>query len=131
MQRLQWRETDRQVRRISFMHTEQQYVDGTKDVTRRLGWRKLKPGDKFMGANKCQGLKKGEKSRDLGLSVVVSVRREQLDAITDDDVIREGFPGHDRVWFVMMFCAANKCWPHTEVTRIEFKRLPAEEASKE
>lgn len=111
------------------MLTEKQYVDGTKSVTRRLGWLTLKPGDKFMGANKCQGLKKGEKSRDLGPSVVVSVRRECLNEITDEDVFREGFPGKDRAWFVAMFCEAHKCWPDTFVTRIEFKRLPAEEAS--
>lgn len=41
------------MRRMSFMLTETQYVDGSKDVTRRLGWLTLKPGDKFMGVNKA------------------------------------------------------------------------------
>jgi hypothetical protein len=112
---------------MSFMLTEQQYVDGTKDVTRRLGWLTLKPGDKFMGVNKAMGLKKGEKSRELGAAVVVSVRREPLFWITDADVAREGFPGKTGEWFVEMFCNAMKCGAAVEVTRIEFKRLSAEE----
>lgn len=111
------------MRRMSFMLTEQQYVDGTKTVTRRLGWLTIKPGDSFMGVNKAQGLKKGEQSRLLGASVVISVRRERLDAITEEDVEREGFPGRDSAWFVAMFCKAMNCTPDVEVTRIEYQRV--------
>lgn len=113
---------------MSFALTETQYVDGTKDITRRLGWLTLKPGDKFMGVDKAMGLKKGEKSRVLGASIVLDVRREPLFYITDKEVEREGFPGKTAAWFVEMFCKANKCTPMVEITRIEFKRLKDGEA---
>ena len=37
-----------------------------KFVTRRLGWRFLKPGTRLMGCEECQGLKPGEKLVKLG-----------------------------------------------------------------
>ena len=49
------------MRRMSFSMTEPQFRDGSKDVTRRLGWKFLKPGDRIMGVRKCMGLAKGEK----------------------------------------------------------------------
>jgi len=48
-------------RNMSFMLTTAQYCARTKDVTRRLGWANLKPGDMFNGVEKAMGLKKGEK----------------------------------------------------------------------
>jgi hypothetical protein len=36
------------MRNMSFFLTTAQFLDGTKDVTRRKGWRFLKPGDRFM-----------------------------------------------------------------------------------
>ena len=33
------------MRNISFSLTEEQFLNGSKDVTRRLGWLFLKPGD--------------------------------------------------------------------------------------
>lgn len=115
------------MRRMSFMLTEQRFVDGSKTVTRRLGWLTLKPGMRFMGVNKSQGLKKGEKSRQLGARIVVDTRREPLNAITDEDVAREGFPGKSAAWFVAMFSKAMKCTPATVVTRIEYRELTADE----
>jgi hypothetical protein len=113
---------------MSFSMTEQQYVDGTKDVTRRLGWwrdkhggRLLLPGEQFMGVRKGMGLKKGEKVVPLGPSVVVDIRREPLSAITPEDVAREGFPGKSTAWFIDKFCRANRCTPSTVVTRIVFR----------
>lgn len=108
---------------MSFMLTMAQYLNGKKDVTRRLGWLNLKPGDHFMGVQKGQGLKKGEKVVRLGASVVVSVRRELLWKITKRDVIREGFPELSKEEFITMFCQHNKCGRHQYINRIEFKKL--------
>jgi hypothetical protein len=48
------------MRNISFSLTEEQFLDGSKDITRRLGWANLKPGDRLMGCRKCMGLRPGE-----------------------------------------------------------------------
>lgn len=122
-----------------------------KDVTRRLGWLNLKPGERLQVCEKCQGLKPGEKLMKICVIEVVSVRREPLSAMTKDrqygerEVRREGFTyvaqfGREIVdkhfgtvlfpWnsvprpeqFVKFFCLSHKgCAPDTVVTRIEFK----------
>lgn len=109
------------MRNISFALTTPQFLDGTKDVTRRLGWRDLSPGSYLMGCRKCQGLKPGESLERLRIIHIVSVRRERLDAITAEDVYREGFPGMTPEAFVAMFCKHMGCKPETTVTRIEFE----------
>ncbi len=111
------------MRRISYSLTTPQFLDGTKDVTRRLGWRALVAGDRLMAVEKAMGLKKGEKHVELGVVEIVSVRLERLDAITLADVRREGFPDRDVAWFVAYFCKAMKCTPATHVNRIEFRRI--------
>jgi hypothetical protein len=111
---------------MSFSLTTPQFLDGSKDVTRRVGWRFLKVGDHLLAVEKAQGLKKGERQIALGEIVVTSVRREPLDYITPRDVRREGFPGKTCAWFVGMFCRANRCTPDTQVTRIEFKHVEEE-----
>jgi hypothetical protein len=113
------------VRRISFSMTKDAYLNGTKTVTRRLGWKTLKPGDRLMGVEKAMGLKKGEKCVPLGALEVVSVRREPLDTIGPDDVIAEGFPHMTCADFVRFFAAGHGCAPNVEVTRIEFRKLAA------
>ncbi|MGI9354838.1 MAG: hypothetical protein ACR2PF_06725 [Rhizobiaceae bacterium] len=111
-------------RNISFSMTEPQFLDGSKDVTRRLGWLKLKPHDLLMACRKCMGLKKGEKVHRLGLIKVITARRERLDAITQDEVRREGFPDMSVPEFIEFFCKGHRgCKPETVVTRIEFQRL--------
>jgi hypothetical protein len=103
--------------------TEPQFLDGSKDVTRRDGWRNLKPGDRLTAVRKAMGLKKGERQVVLGEIEVVSVRRERVDAITIDDVRREGFPGWTISEFVEFFCRGHRCTPATVVTRIEFRHV--------
>ena len=119
---------------ISFALTTEQvrhgFAGGTiqKDVTRRLGWLKLKAGDRLRACVKCMGLKKGQKPEVLGIIEVVSVRREPLHFITADDVRREGFRDKGREWFIAMFRKSHKN-PRTRkpiqrrhiVTRIEFR----------
>ncbi len=94
-----------------------------KDVTRRLGWRKLKPGDRLQAVRKAMGLRPGERIYRLCVIEVVSVRREPLSAITRDDCAREGFHGLYPADFAEMFCRHMGCRVDDEVTRIEFKRL--------
>jgi hypothetical protein len=113
------------VRHMSFMLTERQFLDGTKTVTRRLGWRNLKKGDRLRAVRKSQGLKKGEHPVVLGTIEVVSVCREPLDAITQDDVRREGFGSTSPREFVHFFCKHMRCQPDAEVTRIEFRKVEA------
>lgn len=109
------------MRWISFALTTRQFRDRTKDVTRRLGWEKVKRGDLLQVAVKCQGLKKGEHPERLGVIRVLDARREPLDAISKSDVIREGFPNMTPADFVGMFCEHNGCKPNTVITRIEFE----------
>lgn len=120
------------MRNMSFALTTEQVMEGTKDVTRRLGWEFLKVGDLLRPVKKCMGLRPGEKLQVLRDPIrVVSLRREPLRAMLDDleygfeECAREGFGLHpDYRWpgsFVAMFCATHKgCRPETVVTRIEF-----------
>lgn len=116
------------MRNMSFALTTDQIRDGSKTVTRRLGWRNLKAGDLLRPVKKCMGLKPGETIEPLRDPVrVVSVRREPLRWLTDsvfgdDECKREGFPEMTPGEFVVMFCATHKgCTPETEITRIEFE----------
>jgi hypothetical protein len=106
---------------MSFSHTQDQFSDGSKDMTRRKGWANLKAGERFMAIVKGQGLKPGEKVQYLGECECVSNRREPLDAITADDCRREGFPKLTPWDFVLMFCGHMGGMPDQEISRIEFK----------
>lgn len=63
----------------------------------------------------------------LGLFRVVSVRRERLGDITQDDVAREGFPDLTPAEFVELYCSPKSPDPDREVTRIEFCPVGASE----
>lgn len=115
------------MRYISYALTTRQVRDHTKDVTRRLGWRTLKPGTLLQPAVKCQGLKKGERIEPIGGPIrVVSVKQESLlELVANEEYgkaecAREGFPELSPREFVEMFCRHNGCAPATVVTRIEF-----------
>lgn len=110
-------------KRMSFALTERQFLDGSKDVTRRLRWLDLVAGERLTAVRKGMGLKRGEKQVLLGELEVVSVRYEPLDAITQEECAREGFPEMTPAEFFAFFCAANKCASTTVVRRIEFRRL--------
>jgi len=113
------------VRNISFALTTAQFLDGTKTVTRRLGWKDAKAGDVLMAVEKSQGLKKGEKVKKLGTIRLMSVRREPLAAIDRADVAREGFPRWSPENFIYFFCKSHRgCFSDTIVTRLEFERIP-------
>jgi hypothetical protein len=120
------------MRNISFSLTQPQFLDGSKDVTRRLNWLSLKSGDRLMGCRKCQGLKPGEAIERLGEIEVVSATREPLSRMITDpaygaaEARREGFSEMSGQQFVEMFCRHMKATPETVVTRIEFRRVNAE-----
>lgn len=110
---------------MSFMLTTHQVRIRLKDVTRRLGWWNLKPGEVVCAVEKCQGLKKGEKINRLCVIRIKSTRGEELRNITYADCVREGFPEMQPWEFVAMFAKHNKCTPYTEVNRIEFEYVDA------
>jgi hypothetical protein len=108
---------------MSFMFTAQQMRDRTKTVTRRLGWRDLKPGTRLLAVERCQGIKPGQVVEVFGEIEVVDVRREHLRDIHVGEPEREGFPGMCCGEFVQMFCKHMKCDPNDLITRIEFKHV--------
>ena len=130
-------------RLMSFALTEQSFLDGTKTQTRRLGWwtdkngrRLLHAGDRITGCRKVMGRRDGEPLVRLGQALVSDIYRQRLSTITDEDVIREGVPvelfdeidnttGQPPTWeWVRWFCEEQRCTPDTEVTVIEFYRVP-------
>lgn len=114
------------MRRMSFALTLPQMRAGTKTVTRRRGWDFLKPGDRVLAVDKVMGFRLGERAEVLGEIEVISVRREHLYRITDEEVAREGFPGMSPEEFVALFCQAMECRASDTVTRIEFRMRGAE-----
>ena len=110
------------MRNMSFSITKSQMYERRKSVTRRLGWRFLRPGDVVMAVEKGRGLKKGEQIRKIYPIEILSVRTEPLGGITQDDLLLEGFPEMTASEFVRMFCATHRgCTPETLVNRIEFR----------
>ena len=109
------------MRNMSFALTTKQYRERTKTVTRRDAWRFLKPGDRFMGVEKAMGLKRGEKIVKIEPSIVLSVREEPLLEITQEDVIKEGFPSWSSQQFIDFLCKENDCTPEKTLNRIEFE----------
>ena len=122
---------------MSVSHTEQAVVERRKTVTRRLGWRFLKPGDRLTLCRKVMGRKPGEPLVRLAEVEVVDVRRERLTALRWADIEREGVPtsewalgSHDAVcrdcgpwswadWYVRTMGVRGDA----EVTRIEWRYL--------
>lgn len=110
-------------RNMSFMLTTEQIREQTKDVTRRLGWWFLKPGDIINAVEKCRGLKKGEKVIFIRQIRIKSTRSERFLFISDAEIIREGFQGLSRSAFIELFIQANHCTIRTNVNRIEFEYI--------
>lgn len=117
-------------RHISFALTTPQFLDGTKTVTRRMGWEKAEAGDLLRAVKKAMGLKKGEKMEGIGFVKLIDVRREPLRRMIDDpaygaeEVRREGFPDMTPEAFVEFFCSTHTgCFPEREITRIEFEKV--------
>ena len=97
--------------------------DRTKTVTRRSGWRFLKPGDVVNAVETCMGLRRGERMRQICQIRVTHVSREPLNRITPDDVAREGFPSWTPEQFITFYCQNMKSRPTDDVTRIAFEYI--------
>lgn len=108
---------------MSFAMTINQFLAGEKDVTRRFGWWKLKPGDKIWAVEKSMGIPKGEKIKRLDMIEILSVKKEPLNSISKSDCVREGFPEFGPHDFVSMLTKHYKCLPSSICNRIEFRRL--------
>lgn len=119
------------MRNMSFSMTWPQIMERRKTVTRRTGWKFLKPGDRIQAVRKGMGLKKGEKVERGPILEVVSVTGQALNALLQDvaygfkETTKEGFGDDDRLmWpqtFVHWLCAWHKIKPTTVLTRIEFR----------
>lgn len=111
-------------RLMSVSLTENQVRDRSKTVTRRVGWKMLRAGDRLTLCRKVMGRRRGEPLVRIVDIEVVSTRREPLADITPAEVTAEGFPQMSPAEFVEFFCATHKgCRPDTEVTRIQWRYL--------
>jgi hypothetical protein len=113
---------------MSFSLTTPQILAREKTVTRRVGWRFLKPGDLVQAVEKARGLAKGEPMRKLAVLRIVDVRVEPLSRLVsdprygEDELPREGFPCWQRDEFIEMFRRTHGLKSaDPEVTRIEFE----------
>lgn len=112
-------------RLMSVSLTEQAVRERRKTVTRRLGWRFLKPGDRLTLCRKVMGRKTGEPLERICDVEVVQVLRQPLSDIRLelDGTRLEGFPTWSPNQFIAFFCEHMKCLPGTVVTRIEWRYL--------
>jgi len=108
-------------RNMSFSLTTAQIRNRAKTVTRRNGWWFLKPGEIVNAVEKAMGLKKGEKIKLICQIRIVSAWAEPLNAITGDDVEKEGFPDWTPQDFIEMYSKHNHCLDIDPVNRIEFE----------
>lgn len=143
----------KEMRNISFSLTTSQVRTSfetrvvIKDVTRRLGWWNVQPGELLMGCEKCMGRRPGEPLVRLGVVRVLTAAPEQLGTLLLEpygttEARREGFchwtqfpfknPEEQRrvrgknlgAAFVEFFMAhAKRVTPETEVNRISFEYL--------
>lgn len=96
----------------------------TKTVTRRTGWQFLKPGDRLTLCPKVMGRGPGEPLERIAEVEVISVRREPLEDVTDEEARLEGFPEMTGAEFVRFYCDTFGVDPFVELTRIEWRYLP-------
>jgi hypothetical protein len=113
---------------MSFSLTTPKILARGKTVTRRIGWRFLKPGDLIQAVERSRGREKGEPLHKLAVLRIVNVRVEPLSRLVtdprygEDELPREGFPCWTRDEFVDMFMRTHGLKTNeAEVTRIEFE----------
>lgn len=124
------------MRNMSYRLTKRQFLDGSKDITRRDGWAFLKAGEHYTGVEKSQGLKKGEKIVYLGQCICISNEPERVDEIIKrpirsdqfpvtgrmrTEMEREGFPDMSAEEFVEWFCDERDLDRSDEIQRIRFE----------
>ncbi len=107
---------------MSFAMTTQAVRERRKFLTRRQGWATLKPGERFTGVEKAQGLSKGE--RQVVIAPVlecISNDAVRIGDMTDAECALEGFPDLTGAQFVEMYCKANGVTPDDTCQRIAFR----------
>jgi hypothetical protein len=110
--------------------TSEQVRAKIKTVTRRLGWRDLKPGEQLQLCEKCMGRKPGEPLVKLAVVEIVGVRRESIGLMETSAVYgraeasKEGFPHLSGAEFVAFFLSEM-----THETDAEGKRVPTTRAT--
>jgi hypothetical protein len=112
-------------RLMSVAFTEDAVRERRKTVTRRAGWKFLKPGDTLTLCRKVMGRKKGEQLVRIAEVEVIDVRRERLDRMVTNlaygavETKREGFPGMIPAAFIRRYFTDAQGIPaDAEVTRI-------------
>lgn len=114
---------------MSFALTTAQIRDRSKTVTRRIGWRFLKPGDLVQPVVKTQGIRKGAHVEPIGGPIrITDVRRERIDRLETEprygteELVKEGYPLGivSPVRFSAWFQATHPSQPDGLITRIEF-----------
>lgn len=116
------------MKNMAFSLTTAQIRAGTKTVTRRMGWDKLRKGDVFCAIEKGMGLKKGDKVVRLAILRCLSNHPEPLTHLIayprygKREAIKEGFPKMSGRDFVRFFCSTHKqCTPDSRPNRIAFE----------
>jgi hypothetical protein len=108
------------MRNMGFRTNTEAILNRTKTVTRRLGWDFLQPGDILQACERCLGLKRGEPIRRLIKIKILSIHSQPLNQISQDDVVKEGYPDWTPDDYVRHFCKVFKVKPDTPINRIEF-----------
>ena len=105
---------------MSFFETQLEIKDQSKVMTRRMGWRFLKTGDRLEAVRRYRGIRKKDRKK-LATIEVLNIWREPLNKIRQANVIHEGFPEWTPREFIKFFCKLNKCRPADRVTVIRFR----------
>jgi len=124
------------MRRMTFSDTASHVRERMKTVTRRVGWRFLKPNDLIQAVEKAPGLRKGAPIHALAVLRIRDVRVEPLSRLVtdagyaEDELPREGFPCWSRHDFIVKFLRMHRLKTvDTDVTRIEFEYVEADDSS--
>jgi hypothetical protein len=119
---------------ISMSMATNAFIDGTKSVTRRAGWKRARVGQRLRVVEQGQGLRKGERMKTLGYIELTNVRSERLSCLTDNteygtqELILEGFPNLTPEQFIGILCEHSHIGPNTVVKRLEFKRIEVDDS---
>ena len=112
-------------RLMSVSLTEDAVRARTKTVTRRLGWRFAKPGDRVTLCRKVMGRKPGEPLVRICDVEIVDIRREVLLTMPYLDVAREGFSDWTREQFAAFDPATSDVTVQARATALSHTPAPA------
>jgi hypothetical protein len=111
------------MRRMSFPDTAAEVRERLQTVTRRPGWRFLKPGDLILAVEP----RSGAAAREIALLRIRRVSVEPLSRLleatyAEDELPREGLPCWSRDHFLATFLRRHRLKSiEVDVTRIEFE----------